>query len=537
MRTNQSLDRASVKLRGVVAAVVFASASAASETVAQGTATTFTPGSREIYALDLSSTAGSEAPKSLHTLTGKLSVVTKDGVRMLKAAEPSEFLINLPEALPTDFTLEFEITPKACCNPADLMFEGTATMSRSATSAQVSWHPQTLIVVGGGEYFQTPMPSELADVLPSAPAQVSASFQNGGLTLFTNGRQVLSLPNRAFAHGRVLRVFLGGQDDDQHAVYLSKLRIAAGGGTMAVVASNQGTTGSSGSTTSGFPSSPAVTRDSVATATTTTSAATAAGATSGSGSTSSAGSASTATGAGPQQTSAVLGTGPINAPGATVMWSPVTNATSYRIFRMATMTQPGVLAGTVTAADAAKAQSIVGSLAAVDLDGGAAYWVEAVFTDGSRSEPGPVAETRSVTSQVSLGPSPVPNLRATVGGTTTVTLLDGQQVRGSKVTWNWDQFPTGKAYFFWATVETWQAASATIMPSPQLYHTEKFRIVDTAPMAILNDGGTAGPPYSLSFASGTGVRFCVAAQPISQLALAGTLLTAGVSCVSSQLPP
>ena len=46
--------------------------------------------------------------------------------------DSDEILITLPEALPRDFTLEFDIVPKQCCNPEDLAFEGTATLSQSS---------------------------------------------------------------------------------------------------------------------------------------------------------------------------------------------------------------------------------------------------------------------------------------------------------------------------------------------------------------------------------------------------------------------
>lgn len=540
MRVNESVERVSVKLRTVAAAVLFVGATTATDTVAQSSAATFTPGSREIYALDLSATNGSEVPKALRTLSGKLSVVTKDGVRMLKAAEPSEFLVSLPETLSSEFTLEFEIIPKACCNPSDLMFEGTATMSRSATSAQVSWHPQTIIVVGGGEYFQTPMPSELAEVLPSAPTQVAASFQSGGLTLFTNGRQVASLPNRAFARGRVLRVFLGGQDEDQHAVYLSKLRIAAGGGTVATAQNQSALTGSgtggtiaspSGPSSSpAIPSSPATGTGSVRTSSTITATAATAG-------------AATPTApspAGPQETAAGIGTS-MGIARALVMWTPVRDAISYGVYRMATASSAGVLYATISATDAASADSVVGKLAAIDLDPGDTYWVDAVFANGTRSDPGPIAKA-TVPTQVptSLSAPRVPNLKAVVGGTTTVTLIDGQRVRGNKITWSWDQFPDTSTYVYWTSVEIWDVApsQSTLLPKPRLYHTERIRIPDAVPpIVIMNDGGTPGPPYSMSFAAGNGVRFCVAQFPIAQLVSTTDISTQNVSCVTSQLPP
>src|SRR5215212_2610138 len=105
--------------------------------VAQGTPTTFTPGAREIYSLNFSSLGTNGLPKGIELLRGKPAMATKDGSPTLKASEPTELLVRLPEVLPDGFTLEFELIPKACCNPEDLAFEGTAAISRSPTSMHV----------------------------------------------------------------------------------------------------------------------------------------------------------------------------------------------------------------------------------------------------------------------------------------------------------------------------------------------------------------------------------------------------------------
>jgi len=151
---------------------------------------TFVPGTREIFSLDLSSTPAGGLPKTLKTIDpkSKLAVAMKDGVPMLKAVELSEFRIDLGESLPETFTLEFDVTPKACCNPEDLSFEGARIGTRSAVSAHVVWDADQLLVVGGGTYFQIPMPADLAATLPMALTHVAVSFDGGTLSMFTNGR-------------------------------------------------------------------------------------------------------------------------------------------------------------------------------------------------------------------------------------------------------------------------------------------------------------------------------------------------------------
>lgn len=196
--------------------------------------------------MNLSSIGANGLPIGMSLLRGNPSVVTKDGARMIRAAEEAELLIRLPEALPESFTIEMEIIPKLCCAPADVSFEGTPQISRDENaSMHVVWQTETIIAVGGGKYSQVDMPPDLQPVVASAPTTIGASFQGTAFKLFTNGRLVLDSPNRQFVRGRVLRVSLGGacreqdencrtpDDADKNTVYLSKLRVAATSGAIA----------------------------------------------------------------------------------------------------------------------------------------------------------------------------------------------------------------------------------------------------------------------------------------------------------------
>lgn len=211
---------------------------------------TFVPGSRDIFVLDFQNLGPGGLPKGvtaksvysdryLDAAPDLVSVVTKDGVPMLKAVKHIELRIQLPEALPDAFTLEFEIIPKACCGPEDLSFDGTVSSSRSPTSMQVVWLTESISAVGGCEQCLKQIANPLKDVVAAQPTKIAASLQGKTFQLFTNGQAMFDPPldNRNFVHGRLLRVSLGGQGEGDYAVYLSKLRIAAGGGAVATATS------------------------------------------------------------------------------------------------------------------------------------------------------------------------------------------------------------------------------------------------------------------------------------------------------------
>ena len=48
---------------------------------------------------------------------GRGNALVCQRARMLKASDRSEFLISFKETLPQNFTIEFDVVPKMCCQP------------------------------------------------------------------------------------------------------------------------------------------------------------------------------------------------------------------------------------------------------------------------------------------------------------------------------------------------------------------------------------------------------------------------------------
>jgi hypothetical protein len=175
---------------------------------------------KTLFQLDLSGTPIGEFPKSVRQLSGQMTVVSLGGKLMLKATANSEFLVTLPQLLPADFTIEFDIVPKAGGPQQDLSFEGTSKIDQGTGSAHILWNAtgELVVVGGGGEGYDSPMPDELKATLPGVLTHVVADFQGNTVKLYTNGRRHYTL-NKNFTRGRYLRVFLGGQDDATLAVH------------------------------------------------------------------------------------------------------------------------------------------------------------------------------------------------------------------------------------------------------------------------------------------------------------------------------
>src|SRR5687768_3803746 len=101
------------------------------------------PGRAHLFVLDLSGTPVGEFPTTIKQRQGSMEVVIKDGMPMLKASVTSEFVITLPpgEVLPADFTLEFDLVPKPCCNPRISPSRGPTPSTRAPAPPTSSGTP------------------------------------------------------------------------------------------------------------------------------------------------------------------------------------------------------------------------------------------------------------------------------------------------------------------------------------------------------------------------------------------------------------
>ncbi len=206
----------------------------AQSVIAQGTGTT-----RDIAVLNFAAMPNTPLPPS----NGNLEVVNRNGSRVLKSyGTPASFQVTLPEQLPENFTLEFDLIPKECCSAEDLAFEGTLTSD--ATFARVSWGREQQVVYGGGSPFTATIPGAMRAALPGQLTHIMVTFEGSLLKLYTNGERIYTVTDRRFPRGNVLRVSLSGDDEDKGAVYLTRLRVAEGIGTpgvAAVMATSTGT--------------------------------------------------------------------------------------------------------------------------------------------------------------------------------------------------------------------------------------------------------------------------------------------------------
>lgn len=89
--------------------------------------------------------------------------------------------------------------------------------------------------------YQSDMPADLAASTPGNLTQLVIEFNGTTIKLYTNGRRMYTL-DKQFARGRVLRVWLGGEDTS-NPMYLAGLRVLPGAVASGVIAQNPGQPG------------------------------------------------------------------------------------------------------------------------------------------------------------------------------------------------------------------------------------------------------------------------------------------------------
>ena len=229
----------STRVSAVLGLLLISGMSARTIAYAQGGASPPT-GGRTLVSLNLAGTPLGTLPPEIDLQTGALDVVDRNGRRMLRASSASAFLVNLPQRLPRDFLLELELIPKITSTSEEFSLEGTREQDQGDQSTNLIWFSSSVRAVGGGSQFDAPMPPSMHGAVAGVPTQVAIWVQDRLIRVYTNGQLTQTIPNRRFVRNPFIRLFLGGQDDDQEAVYLASLRIADMGSSTATMTSALG---------------------------------------------------------------------------------------------------------------------------------------------------------------------------------------------------------------------------------------------------------------------------------------------------------
>lgn len=190
----------------------------------------FVPGSKVIFYTDFSEDKVGNFARGLKYRSGPAEVVERNGAKVLRATGNAEFLIPLGRKLPERFTLEIDvIAPLSGAMNRALNFEGGATSLADDKSAWITWNPQGAWIQGSGLNMSTggtKVPDAMVSVLAGNVAHLRVLMDGAYFKMYVNERRLYNNPELAFRRDSVIRVALGGTEDDGMAVYVTSIRVA-----------------------------------------------------------------------------------------------------------------------------------------------------------------------------------------------------------------------------------------------------------------------------------------------------------------------
>ena len=189
----------------------------------------FVPGSKVIFYTDFSEDRVGNFARGLKYKSGTMDVVERDGVKVLRATDRSEFLIPLGRKLPDRFTLEIDVIA-AQEPPAgyDLVaFEGGPELERGDASTEINWAPTGAMLIGGGmNGNDAAFPEEMQSILRGQVAHIRVLMDGTYFKLYVNERRVYNIPVLPFRRDAVIRIFFKGTEEPNQATYLTSIRVA-----------------------------------------------------------------------------------------------------------------------------------------------------------------------------------------------------------------------------------------------------------------------------------------------------------------------
>jgi outer membrane protein OmpA-like peptidoglycan-associated protein len=190
----------------------------------------FVPGNKVMFYTDFSEDKVGNFARALKYTGGPVEVVERDDTKVLRATGNGEFLIPLGRKLPQRFTLEMDvIAPLSGAMNRALTFEGGSEQLGDDSSAWITWNPQGAWIQGSGKNMGTAsvqIPDAMIPLLAGHVAHIRVLMDGAYFKMYANERRLYNIPELAFKRDSVIRVTLGGAEEDGMAVYVTSIRVA-----------------------------------------------------------------------------------------------------------------------------------------------------------------------------------------------------------------------------------------------------------------------------------------------------------------------
>lgn len=196
----------------------------------------FVPGDRPLFVEDFERDYVGDVPRRIGFLNGNMETVEWQGSQLLRFTGDSAFTIDLPESLPTRFTIEFDLYAPhywhtLCLATGPLgkrpepfsCFQGGARNYDGAFFT-VSDFFQTGITGGDGGSNRSRQTRTMEQLTP-----VRIMADGKYVKMYLGDTRVVNVPNADLQRGDQLHLHIGGEVSQDKPVYMDNVRVASGG--------------------------------------------------------------------------------------------------------------------------------------------------------------------------------------------------------------------------------------------------------------------------------------------------------------------
>ena len=190
----------------------------------------FVPGNKVLFYTDFSEDKVGNFARGVKYRGGAAEIVERNDTKVLRATNNAEFLVPVGKRLPERFTLEVDvIAPLSGVMNRALSFEGGAEQAGDDKSAWVTWNPQGAWIQGSGLNMSTggvQAPDAMVSAFAGNVTHIRVLMDGAYFKMYANERRMYNIPELAFRRDSVIRMSLGGAEEDGMAVYVTSIRVA-----------------------------------------------------------------------------------------------------------------------------------------------------------------------------------------------------------------------------------------------------------------------------------------------------------------------
>jgi outer membrane protein OmpA-like peptidoglycan-associated protein len=186
----------------------------------------FVPGERVLFADTFADEYVGDFPRRLTYVRGNLEVVEWEGRRLLRGTGGDRFIVQIPEGLPEQYTIEFDIHDPSTSSGTDIYPAALGNGDAYTATHRINignWR-------GSGVWSAGPVSTNAIEQLEEEIVPIRISADRGYVKVYAGERRIANVPQVEFPEESTGITFHFHSRTDR-PIYLGNLRVAEGGRT------------------------------------------------------------------------------------------------------------------------------------------------------------------------------------------------------------------------------------------------------------------------------------------------------------------